>query len=84
MDKYLDRYEKLLHSHNLPQRQFRLEAQKTQEGVPLTPPQVQEAEAIDFLCTKFMNQAEHKCRKLKMGMVDFSPVVALRLKQIAF
>ena len=83
VDKYLDRYEKLIQSHHLPQRQFQLEAQ-TQEGVPLTPPQAQEAEAIDFLRTKFMNQAEHKCRKLKMGMVDFSPVVALRLKQIAF
>ena len=34
--------------------------------------------------TKCMLKAEKKCRKLKMGMVDFSPKIAQSLNKLAF
>ena len=83
VNKYLDAYEKLIKSHRLPQRQFALEAHTT-VGTPLTTEQKQEADAIDVIRTKCMRKAEKKCRKLKMGMVDFSPDVALPLREIMF
>ena len=83
VNKYLDAYEKLIKSHHLPQRQFALEAHTT-VGTPLTTEQKQEADAIDVIRTKCMRKAEKKCRKLKMGMVDFSPDIALPLREIIF
>ena len=81
--RYLDRYEKLVDEHKLDQRSFVLE-NSTQYGQSLTGAQRHEAEAIDFMRTKFMNMAEKRCRKLKMGMVDFSPAVAQPLRELAF
>ena len=83
VNKYLDAYEKLIKSHKLPQRQFALEAH-TAVGTPLTTEQKQEADAIDVIRTKCTRKAEKQCRKLKMGMVDFSPDIALPLREIIF
>ena len=83
VDKYLTAYEKMIAAENLCERQFALEA-STLYGVSLSPTQAQEAEAIDVMRTKCMLKAEKKCRKLKMGMVDFSPEVASCLNQLAF
>ena len=83
VDKYLKIYERLIDFHSLPQRQFTLEA-STSYGVPLTAQQAQEAEAIDCLRTRCMLKAEKKCRKLRMGRVDFSPKLAKYLNQMAF
>jgi hypothetical protein len=57
VDKYLALYEELIHRHDLIERQIQLEA-STQVGLPLTPEQAQEAEAIDILRTKCMLKAE--------------------------
>ena len=82
-EKYLNDYERMITAHRLDERQFRLEASTTY-AQPLSPRQAQEAEAIDFMRTKCMNKAEGRCRKLKMGKVDFSPKVAKLLRKIAF
>ena len=83
VDKYLKIYERLIDFHSLPQRQFTLEA-STSYGVPLTAQQAQEAEAINCLRTRCMLKAEKRCRKLRMGRIDFSPKLAKYLNQIAF
>ena len=83
VDKYLNAYEKLITQYKLPQRQFHLEA-NTIIGTPLTAEQQAEADAIDVIRTKCMRKAEKKCRKLKMGMVDFSPEVAQPLRELIF
>ena len=83
VDKYLAVYEKAITALNLPERQFNLEAQCT-PGTPLTQEQQTEAEAIDRLRTRCMLKAEKKCRKLRMGMVQFSPELDLSLKRLAF
>ena len=81
--RYLDIYEKEILKYNLPARQFYLES-TCRYGVPLTPEQQQEAEAIDILRTRCMLKAERKCRKLRMGRVNFSPAVNEILKTLAF
>jgi hypothetical protein len=83
VDKYLAIYEKLIHRHNLIDPQLKLEA-STQVGLPLTPEQAQEAEAIDILRTKCMLKAERRCRKLRMGAIQFSPALAKAIKELAF
>ena len=50
----------------------------------MSPQQCQEANAIDTLRTKCGLCAEKKCRKLKMGAVDYSLEMARHVKQIAF
>lgn len=81
--KYKTTYRKAVDKHQLRQRQFRLE-NSTRYGVPLTPQQCNEAEAIDNLREKCMRRAEKKCRHLKMGAVQFSEAIAIPLKKIAF
>ena len=83
VDKHLKEYECLIKIHQLERRQYELESSTT-IGAPLTPDQEQEAEAIDQLRTQCMLKAEQKCRKLRTGMVAFSPKVAKYLRQIAF
>ena len=83
VEKYLRKYESLIDDANLLQRQFALE-DSTQYGTPLTQAQAREAEAIDVMRTKCMRKAEKHCRKLKMGMVDFSPEISSCLNQLAF
>jgi len=46
-------------------------------GQPLTPQQQLEYEEINTRKTQAMQQAERKCRKLKMGAVEWSPQLAL-------
>ena len=46
--------------------------------------QQQEAEALDQIRTQCMLKAERKCRKLCIGMVDFSPEVVQPLREISF
>ena len=83
VDKYLKIYERRIQKYNLIERQIRLEA-STYIGVPLTEAQRQEADAIDFLRTKCMLYAERKCRKLRMGAIQFSPELAQAIKELAF
>jgi len=59
--KYLRIYKADILKHDLPGRQFRLEA-STQPSVPLTAAQAKEAEAIDLLKTKAMLHAQKKCK----------------------
>jgi len=42
-----------------------------------------EYETLDALWTKGMNDAEKHCQKLKMGVIDWSPELALACHQIA-
>ena len=83
MNKYLDKYEEYVAKDKLSHRIFRLEA-NTPYGVYPIPDQCQEAEAIDHLKTKHMLKAETKCRKLRMGQVDFSEATDGPVKRIDF
>ena len=82
-NKYLDRYASLVDQHHLLPRQFKLES-TTSYGIPLTPTQAEEAEKIDILRTRCILTAEKKCRKLKMGEVDFSEAISIPTKHIAW
>ncbi len=83
VEKYLNVYEQLVDKHQLLHRQIKLE-RSILYGVPLTPAQVQEAEAIDALREMCMRKAEKRCRSLKMGAVQFSEATSVPLKQIDF
>ena len=83
MKRYLKLYKKKVKQWNLVQRQLLLE-QSTTPGTPLTPAQQQEADAIDHLRTKAMLWAESRCRKLRMGNVDFSDATDGPIKRIQF
>jgi hypothetical protein len=61
--KYLDRYEKNLEEKQIIPCQIRL-MKTIQYGVPLSPEQANEANAIDYLKEVAMKEAESKCRKL--------------------
>jgi hypothetical protein len=69
--KYLKYYEKTVRAQRLIPRQIALR-KSLQYGVPLTPVQAQEAEAMDVIRTRAMLAAESKCRKLRKGAVAFS------------
>jgi len=81
--KYLRIYKADILKHDLPGRQFCLEA-STQPGVPLTAAQAKEAKDIDLLKTKAMLRAQKKCKHLYMGTVSFSGAVDLPCKPIQF
>ena len=81
--KYLQVYRADIMKQGLPARQFILE-RSTSHGVPLTPEQIIEAENIDMLKTKAMLRAQKKCRRLYMGLVDFSAAVDIPRKRIQF
>jgi hypothetical protein len=53
-------------------------------GAPLTPAQQLEADRIDSIDTQAMLHAAKKCRKLRMGMVEFSPLIADLRARITF
>ena len=72
--KYLRVYKQEILKSKLPAQQFRLK-KAASPGVPLTPEQVNEAEAIDLLKTKAMLKAERRCKHLFMGTVSFSLAV---------
>jgi hypothetical protein len=81
--QYLHEYKTRIQAYKLPARQFYLES-TTRWNVPLTPTQIQEYEAIDFLKTKCMKIAERKCRKVKAGKVSFSEATIVPLRHIAW
>ena len=81
--KYLQVYKADIMKQGLPARQFNLK-KATSPGTPLTPNQVIEAENIDLLKTKAMLRAQKKCRRLYMGLVDFSAAVDIPRKRIQF
>ena len=70
-NKYLDIYQQLLAADQVISRQKRL-CRSIRYGVPLSPAQAHEADAIDALKTRAMLTAEKRCRKLRMGGVSFS------------
>ena len=69
---FCKRYHKLLQDNHLFSSATRL---KTSIQGPLTPEQITEYERIDKLRVKFMLAAEKKCRKFKVGGVEFSPKI---------
>ena len=74
--RYLNKYRSLICQVGLPSRLGNF-CQSISVGVPLTPAQAIEADAIDALRTAAMLTAECHCRKLKMGRVSFSPAMEL-------
>jgi hypothetical protein len=83
VQKYLESYRAQIQLYHLPQRQFYLES-KTTPNIPLTPGQIQEIEAIDYMKTICMRRAEKQCRKLKTGEVAFSEDTIKPIRQIAW
>ena len=80
--RYMDEYRKRINQLNLPARQYALEA--SIENNILTPAQALEADEIDKLNTQAMLKAERKCRKLRMGAVQFSEATEHPRRAIAF
>jgi exonuclease III len=72
----------LLLDHDLIRRQFLLEA--TLQSHPMTPTLLQECHDIDRLTTQCQLQAEKKCRKMRMGAIDFSLATAIPRYKIQF
>ena len=70
--KFNKDYHLLLQRHNLHSSLHHL--MSTMQS-PMTPAHSQEFERIDQLRIKCMLKAESKCRRLKTGNIDFSPVV---------
>jgi hypothetical protein len=83
VEKYLDKYEQLITDKGLIKRQIKLR-QSVHQGIPLTPAQRLEADAIDALKTQAMKKAEHQCRKLRMGGVRFSEATEGPRRRIIF
>ncbi len=81
--RYLDRYEATVKRQHLHSRQMRLE-KVAPYGLPLSPPLIKEAIAIDEAKTTAMLTSAKKCRKLKMGAVEYSLATNGPLLQIDF
>ena len=81
VSKFNSDYHKLLHQHQLPQALYHLS-----ESIhnTLSTTQQQEYERIDRLRVQCLLQAESKCRKLKTGNVEFSPIVQHQRHLIRF
>jgi len=75
-DNYLQWYKTVCAKHNLIQHAWAL-WRNVQEGTPLAVKQMMEFETINTLQMKGMNDAEKHCCKLKMGVIDWSPELAL-------
>jgi hypothetical protein len=82
-EKYQKNYQLYARQHNLHRRQAALMKTVTYGQYP-TAAQAREANAIDELCTKAMNRAKKRCRKLKMGGVGFSEATEHPKHVIAF
>jgi hypothetical protein len=80
VQKFLNTYEDQLQQHNLINRAFSLQSRLT---VPITFDDQREFEAIDHLRIQCMLRAEHSCRKLKMGAVQWSPLLQATKDRIA-
>ena len=81
--RYLTGYKALERQHFLWERQVILE-NSLRYDTPLNQPQAQEAIAIDTTRTISMNKAEHKCRKIFTGAIDFSEATEMPKRCIAF
>jgi len=75
-DKYLQMYKQTCIKHKLFERATVL-WKTVRDGQPLTDSQMIEFEMIDSIRTKGMNEAKKHCRKLKMGVIEWSPEIAL-------
>eukprot|EP00978_Attheya_sp_CCMP212_P016054 scaffold41760_cov59-Attheya_sp.AAC.1 len=69
-DKYRQNLKKYCRQHRIVQRLQEIHAEQT---VPLSSELARKLETIDEQCTDGMKFAERKCRKLRMGELDFSP-----------
>jgi hypothetical protein len=76
---YNRRYEQYIKQHNLLQRARDLEANSTQ---PLSDEAIIEFEELDKIRCTAVKIAVRKCRKLRMGQVDFSPTIQLFMRKI--
>lgn len=83
VDKYLNKYEKDVVTHNLDIRQRNFE-RTTVPGTRLTPAQAVVANSIDFQRRKLMQKAEKKCRHLRFGAVAFSEATRGPTRRIEF
>jgi len=81
-DAYIEKYTTFCTQHQLFSRSCAL-WKEVREGTPLTTAQINEFETIDELRVKGMNLAEQKCRKLRMGQIDWSPDLATSRAKIA-
>ncbi len=81
-EAYLSQYTNFCDKHNLFAQSCSL-WQQAKEGTTLTREQQQEYESIDALCVQGMNLAEKKCRKLRMGTIEWSPDLAQSRARIA-
>ena len=79
--KFNEEYDRLLSKHNLHQALHTL-SQTTHHS--LTPLQQREYERIDKLRTTSMIKAEKKCRRLKTGNIEFSPILQHQRDLIRF
>jgi hypothetical protein len=79
MANYNRRYKQYITQHNLLQWAKDLEANSTH---PLSTEAITEYEEIDKLRCTAVNIAVRKCRKLRMGQVDFSPTIQLLMRKI--
>ena len=78
MNKYIRRCERLFREHKLPNKVRTLYAKARYP----TPSGLKEKlEKLDKPREQFMKNAEKKCRKRRMGEVDFSPEVMTWKKQ---
>ena len=68
---YLKLYTRYLVQHDLFHKQYLFES-SCLPGKPLTPDEAASANTLDDIRTKCMAKAERKCRKLRMGAVEFS------------
>lgn len=76
---YICKYEEIIKKHQLISRALALEEQSKQHfNLDLQ----KEYEEIDLIRYNAMAEAERKCRKLRMGNVDFSPTIQLAMRQI--
>lgn len=81
--KYLRIYENLVQRSGLAERVRALEAQIV-PGQRLSAAQRRTAERLDEERTRYMNKAEKKCRKLRMGAVEFSAATDVPRKHFEF
>ena len=81
--RYLTEHSSLVKKNHLLHWQKRLDESIT-PGQPLTPNQANLADGIDVLKTRYMLKAEKKCRKLRMGKVDFSEDTEKPRRQATF
>jgi hypothetical protein len=80
--KFNAEYRRLVLQRRLPQRLYELES--TIVNNYMTPSQPQESWDLDISAAECQLLAEERCRKLKMGRVQFSPATMLPRYQVAF